>query len=573
MFNWKLPSLASALTGLGGFVSFMVGMSFLFLNCSLLLEWSIFTIGSMNISILILLDWMSLWFMGTVLVITSSVLYYSNAYMEGDENMVRFIYLVLLFVVSMLMVIISPNFIKMLLGWDWLGLVSYCLVIYYQNSKSFNAGMITVLSNRVGGVGLLIAIGWAMNFGMWNFLALPLQDSFAMKWICACIIIAGLTKSAQMPFSAWLPAAMAAPTPVSALVHSSTLVTAGVYLMIRFYKTLSSVPILLLILAYIATLTSFMAGLGANFEWDLKKIIALSTLSQLGLMMVAVSLGATTLAYFHLLTHALFKALLFLCAGKIIHISGGNQDIRQLGSLTPSIPLSSVCFNLSNLSLCGMPFLAGFYSKDLILEFAWASDMNFLAVLVLLVTTALTCAYSFRVSWYAMALAPHSNSANTYSDTESAYTSPMLTLLVGAIGSGLYLSWSLLEIPQFMVITSIWKVMPLILIFGGLIVSVCLNLSTLGESGAGGLFKSYFLSRMWFIPTISSQMIVKHPLQGGYSALELGDQGWSEQVGGQGIMFFLSKLSLNLQTVQGNSVKLFIMVMVSWTAIAMLLFF
>jgi len=183
-----------------------------------------------------------------------------------------------------------------------------------------------------------------------------------------------MTKRAQIPFSAWLPAAMAAPTPVSALVHSSTLVTAGVYLLIRFSPALGGVEQRVLLL--LAGLTMFMAGLGANFETDLKKIIALSTLSQLGVIMGILALGYAKLAFFHLLAHALFKALLFMCAGSVIHSVGGTQDIRSIGGLIYSMPLSITSINLANLALCGTPFLAGFYSKDLILEVAFSRAVN-----------------------------------------------------------------------------------------------------------------------------------------------------------------------------------------------------
>jgi len=183
-------------------------------------------------------------------------------------------------------------------------------------------------------------------------------------FVLIMVILASITKSAQIPFSAWLPAAMAAPTPVSALVHSSTLVTAGVYLIIRFNYLVG----LNLFIFYLGRLTIFMSGLGANFEIDLKKIIALSTLRQLGVIMIVLSLGYSELAFFHLLTHALFKSLLFLCAGVFIHGARDCQDIRFLGGVMSGMPISSLFFVCCSLSLCGFPFLSGFYSKDLILE-------------------------------------------------------------------------------------------------------------------------------------------------------------------------------------------------------------
>jgi NADH-ubiquinone oxidoreductase chain 5 len=281
-----------------------------------------------------------------------------------------------------------------------LGLVSYCLVIYYQNVKSYNAGILTVLSNRVGDVALLIVIAWIINFGSWNYIYYLdiLKESFEMDLISLLVVLAAMTRSAQIPFSSWLPAAMAAPTPVSALVHSSTLVTAGVYLLIRFSPAFGGGLCTFLLL--VSGLTIFMAGLGANFEYDLRRVIALSTLRQLGLMIGAVSVGLAGMAFFHLLTHALFRALLFMCAGVIIHTMKDSQDIRFIGNLSFQMPFTSVCLVVSRFALCGIPFLAGFYSKDLILEMISFSYVNFVGFLLFFVSTGLTVCYSFRLFYY-----------------------------------------------------------------------------------------------------------------------------------------------------------------------------
>lgn len=251
-----------------------------------------------------------------------------------------------------------------------MGLISYCLVIYYPTKKSRSAGILTVLRNRVGDICILFLIGWFAvtgdsNFFCWGQVSSPLSD---LEVISLTVILAAITKRAQIPFSAWLPAAIAAPTPVSALVHSSTLVTAGVYLLIRFSPLLRNFRNTLLL--SISCLTIFISGLVAFFEHDLKKVIALSTLSQLGVMIFAISVHLPEVAFFHMLTHALFKALLFLSAGAIIHGACDFQDLRLYGSLVLNFPLVGVCLNLANLSLCGLPFLAGFYSKDMIVELA-----------------------------------------------------------------------------------------------------------------------------------------------------------------------------------------------------------
>lgn len=228
---------------------------------------------------------------------------------------------------------------------------------------------------------------------------------------------------------------MAAPTPVSALVHSSTLVTAGVYLLIRF-NLLFIDTYLRKILLIISGLTMFIAGLGANFEFDLKKIIALSTLSQLGLIMRILSLGFYKLAFFHLLTHALFKALLFICAGVIIHNIKNSQDIRDIGSLVFCMPVTLSCLNISNLALCGLPFLSGFYSKDLILEIVLITEVNFLSFFLFFFSTGLTVIYSMRLFYYSFLKFINQGSFNILNDSRIIIQKRILCLIIFAVVGG-----------------------------------------------------------------------------------------------------------------------------------------
>jgi len=209
---------------------------------------------------------------------------YRKDYIRGDKFINRFIFLVLIFVISIILLIISPNLIRILLGWDGLGLISYCLVIYFQNVKSYNAGILTALSNRIGDVALLIAIAWILNYGGWNYIFYIdyIKNDYLIKIIGGFVVLAAMTKRAQVPFSSWLPAAIAAPTPVSALVHSSTLVTAGVYLLIRFNCLLLD-NILGQFLLIVAGLTIFISGLGANFEFDLKKNYCFINIETIGI--------------------------------------------------------------------------------------------------------------------------------------------------------------------------------------------------------------------------------------------------------------------------------------------------
>jgi NADH-ubiquinone oxidoreductase chain 5 len=279
------------------------------------------------------------------------------------------------------------------------------------------------------------------------------------------IVLAAITKRAQIPFSSWLPAAMAAPTPVSSLVHSSTLVTAGVYLLIRFNFAFSDS--LCYFLLFISRITMFISGLGARFEFDLKKIIALSTLSQLGLIIRILALGGYKLAFFHLLTHALFKALLFMCSGNIIHNVGNCQDIRFIGRLVNFMPLTCVYFNICNLSLCGLPFFRGFYSKDLILEVMRMGYLNFYIYIIFYISIGLTVCYSVRLSYYFILGNFNFVSFNMISERGYLILKGMSGLIFTVVFMGSLLVWVLIPVPYIIILPFYIKVMALFFIFLG----------------------------------------------------------------------------------------------------------
>nr|YP_010414114.1 NADH dehydrogenase subunit 5 [Omophron limbatum]URQ84656.1 NADH dehydrogenase subunit 5 [Omophron limbatum] len=557
------------------FFLFLFSLNFLIYDYSLFIEWELMSLNSCSIVMSILLDWMSLMFLSFVLFISSMVIFYSNQYMEGDLNINRFIILVLLFVLSMMLLIISPNLISILLGWDGLGLVSYCLVIYYQNFKSYNAGMITALMNRVGDVMLLISISWMLNYGSWNYIFyLDLMKSdLYMQYIGILIMIAAMTKSAQIPFSSWLPAAMAAPTPVSALVHSSTLVTAGVYLLIRFNLILNNNLCLFLLL--ISTLTMFMAGLGANFEFDLKKIIALSTLSQLGLMMSILSLGNYKLAFFHLLTHAMFKALLFMCAGAIIHNFKDNQDIRYMGNLMIHMPLTCICMNISNLALCGMPFLAGFYSKDLILEIVSMDFINILIFILFFFSTGLTVCYSFRLCYYSITGDFNFFSFHSLNDEGWIMLKSMLFMLFFVIISGSMLSWLIFPTPIMICLPKGMKMLALFVsLVGAWLGYEISKFSISWFSNSLNFYKSsFFFGSMWFLPNISTFSLNYFPLMLSYNLYKNFDQGWNEYLGGQGMYMVMKNNSILLQFLHNNNLKIYLILIVMWLILLMMFFF
>nr|YP_010600249.1 NADH dehydrogenase subunit 5 [Phryganogryllacris superangulata]WAL05833.1 NADH dehydrogenase subunit 5 [Phryganogryllacris superangulata] len=576
MWSFSICLLSFIFLSLLSVVLCFLGGYFLLFNVIYFIEWELISLNSSSIVMTVLLDWMSLLFMSFVLCISSLVIYYSDEYMLGDYSLNRFIILVLMFVFSMMFLIFSPNLISILLGWDGLGLVSYCLVIYYQNVKSYNAGMLTALSNRIGDVALLMAIAWMLNFGSWNYIYYLNMDLIGtlneLTMVGGLVLLAAMTKSAQIPFSSWLPAAMAAPTPVSALVHSSTLVTAGVYLLIRFNALICNScwgDILLLI----SGLTMFMAGMGANFEFDLKKIIALSTLSQLGLMMSTLSIGYYSLAFFHLLTHALFKALLFMCAGVMIHSMSNTQDIRCMGGVCNQMPLTSMCFNISNLALCGMPFLAGFYSSDLILESVSLSFNGVGVFFFFFFSTGLTVSYSLRLVYYSMTGDFNISSLGFLSDSNWIMLKSMMVLVILSVVGGSLLSWMIFGESEVIILPLNLKLLTLMVcLLGGWIGYEVSKFSLSYDLYSFNLYlMTSFLGSMWFMPVISTNVVNSVVLKVGKLINEICDQGWSEDFGGQYIYFTSVNYSLVNQFWQSNNLSVYLISFFVWVLILMLL--
>jgi len=304
--------------------------------------------------------------------------------MSEDKMKERFLYLIFIFVSSICFFIVSANFLSMMLGWEGLGLGSYLLITYYYSKYALNSGLVTLLSNRVGDYNLLVLIRFLFDNYSWNYNNIILS-SISMQILFVTVII---TKRAQMPFRAWLPLAIAAPTPVSSLVHSSTLVTAGVYLGFRNISLINNK-----LLLCISNSTLILARILAIWEYDLKKIIALSTLRQIALIMSTILLTSHYISFFHLITHAYFKRLIFLTRGRILHSASSVQDIRFLSSnKNKKITISLLI--VSNICLIGFPFSSGFYSKDLLFE---NSFFNFRIILFIIIRVCMTCLYTIKI--------------------------------------------------------------------------------------------------------------------------------------------------------------------------------
>nr|WRK21460.1 NADH dehydrogenase subunit 5 [Hecalus sp.] len=533
----------------------MMGLFFLINSYSVIFEWTLYSSNSLSLNYVLYLDWFSMAFMFVVFLISSMVVLYSKVYM-GDYNYgsMRFLFLVLLFVFSMMLMVLSPNMISIMLGWDGLGLVSYCLVIYYSSISSYLAGMITCLINRLGDIGLMISIGWMVSYGSWNFMFyLNMFDSH----LYYLIIISSFTKSAQIPFSSWLPAAMAAPTPVSSLVHSSTLVTAGVYLLIRFFHSTIFLNDFFL---FLSMMTMIMSSLCANYEFDLKKIIALSTLSQLGLMMSCLFMGLVDFSYFHLLSHAMFKSLLFLCSGIMIHFMCGCQDIRFMGSICKSMPLTCCCFNISNMSLCGFPFLSGFYSKDIIFEYSFFLSMNMFTYILFFFSLGLTALYSIRLFYYSVLVNFNHFSYSSLMDNLSVMKFSILFLSIFSISFGSMYMWLMNLDMTFLTMPFFNKLMTILLVFGGLYFGLelmwCKNLMS---------YHYYWLNgSMWFMYSYSYNLFFFNYL---FFTKMTHSMYWGEYYGGLGLTFYLMKLSNLIQMYSLSMLNIFFLSMIIWLMI------
>nr|YP_009500695.1 NADH dehydrogenase subunit 5 [Anoeconeossa unicornuta]AWU48838.1 NADH dehydrogenase subunit 5 [Anoeconeossa unicornuta] len=476
----------------------------LYFSKILMMEVELFFFNSINFSFVIFLDWMSIVFSMTVLVISSLIMIYGKEYM--GNNCYRFLWLTFLFIVFMLLMICSPSVLSVILGWDGLGLISYCLVIYYQSSDSFNSGFITAASNRFGDSMLILAITWFSMTGMYMY-----YEMMHDYWSFFLFFSACLTKSAQIPFSAWLPSAMAAPTPISSLVHSSTLVTAGVYMLIRFNSYLYSSN-MMVILMVISILTIYLAGISSFFEHDMKRIIALSTLGQLGFMMMILSMGYPIVAFFHLLIHALFKALLFMCAGAVIHSGVGIQDMRKMGNIKIDYILK-LSLSVSSFCLMGIPFTSGFYSKDFLLELVSMSAPGVGLGTFMLLAAFVTVAYSIRT----LLFLTFQNYWIIWIQSSSKLLIPIFLLTLFNVFGGCYLNWLIMEQITLISLTQSIKIMPIFLICLGCIWQGLLNLN---------LKNNYFINSMFFISSFTKNLAYSiNMFMCNFKTL---DQGWME---------------------------------------------
>lgn len=365
-----------------------------------LFDWMV--VGNLNLAFSFLVDHVSVVMMLVVTMVSTMVHIYSIEYMKHDDGYNRFFSYLSLFVFSMLVLVMADNFAVLFIGWEGVGVCSWLLIgFWYKKEKAAWAANEAFIVNRIGDMGLMLAmflIYWNIGSLQYDivFKTISLLDNTTIFIIGALLFVGAMGKSAQFPLHTWLADAMEGPTPVSALIHAATMVTAGVYLVIRCHEIYALVPILGYMIASLGAFVAIFAASMAIVNNDLKRIIAYSTLSQLGYMFVAAGLGAYWVALFHLVTHAFFKSVLFLGAGNVMHAMDNRLDIRRMGGLHSKMKLSSIIMIIASLALCGIFPLSGFFSKDKILESAFNGQFYFMWG-TLIITAFLTAFYSFRL--------------------------------------------------------------------------------------------------------------------------------------------------------------------------------
>ena len=407
--------------------------------------YNFFTVGNLSADFGFLVDQLSVWMMLIVTGVGFLIHVYSIGYMHDDDGFWKFFAYLNLFIFSMLLLIMGDNFLMLFFGWEGVGLCSYLLIgFWYTNKEYGKAARKAFIMNRIGDLGLLLGMFMlfqtfgSLNFGE-IFAALPnvRVEAGVITLICLFLFVGAMGKSAQIPLYTWLPDAMAGPTPVSALIHAATMVTAGVYLVARCHPLFDLSPEAMHFVAIIGLITCIFAAVIGLRQNDIKKVLAYSTVSQLGLMFVALGMGAYATAIFHVTTHAFFKALLFLAAGSVIHGMGGEQDIRKMGGLRKAMPVTFWVFLIGTFAISGFPLLAGFFSKDEIFAFTYAHGGIIwwgLASLGALLTAIYMCRLLY-VTFFGEFRGTHEQEHHLH-ESPKVMTIPLMILAVLSIAGG-----------------------------------------------------------------------------------------------------------------------------------------
>ena len=509
----------------------------------------------------------------TMLILITSVSalvhIYSTGYMSDDPHIPRFMSYLSLFTFLMIVLVTSDNYVQLFIGWEGVGLCSYLLINFWLTRiKANKAAIKAMIVNRVGDIGLLLAMFLIIKeFGTLEYSILSgiSGDGKNLTVICLLLFFGAVGKSAQLGLHTWLPDAMEGPTPVSALIHAATMVTAGVFLIIRSGPLFESSSLVLTIVTFIGALTAFFAATIGVAQNDLKKVIAYSTCSQLGYMVMACGVSNYSASLFHLLNHGFFKALLFLSAGSVIHAVNGEQDIRKMGALIRSIPLTYAMILIGSLSLMGFPYLSGFYSKDLILELTYGKYYIVFAFWLGSLSALLTAFYSVRLIY--LTFITNTNASKMIfrvaQESSSSIIFPLLLLALGSIFVGYFTKEMVLTNSITPIVDNLIKITPFVLSLLGIllafIVPTVVNRSRVLYT---------FLNSAWQFNFIINNFFVNSIWKFGHLiSYRIIDRGLLEFLGPRGMSQLSIRATQGISNLQSGTVFNYALIMIVFTSL------